>query len=163
MSDNSELSEFEFRGNVNLWEFKARNMKSWAKIPPALAGVKSLKSLDLSGCRGIASVEGFEFMEGLEVLLLDCCGLTGLPAALGGLKKLVVISVRNNQVTPRGLPSVLFEGAKELHTLNLMGNPGMTEANLLACPGVESYISRRKARIDRQLAGGSYEPQLSLL
>jgi len=162
LTRNSNLVSFSFSSSI---QTLAAGEMAWSRLPSDLANIPSLRSLDISGCKNLDFILDFDFskLKALEDLTMDDCVLSSLPISLSLIKNLAVISVKRNRITPQGLPEQLLRNAKSLHTLALQGNPGMTEANFMECPGVEEYLKRRKGRIDKQIAGGAYGVQLSLL
>jgi len=93
---------------------------------------------------------GFEMLQQLEELDLDDNYISQLPEAIGELKKLLCLKLRNNQIAY--VPSELFVKTN-LNRLHLEGNP-LTIEILRGTPGFELFMERRKERISKAISQG---------
>jgi len=127
----------------------------------------SLVELDISENKDINRIDHVDWTRliSLEELNMDNLSLTSLPSNLGSLPRLQVLSAKSNALKPTdaSIPQILLQNARSLHTLYLDGNDGITEAVFMKLPGAESYMRRRKARLDKQIAGGTYSPDLAVI
>ena len=75
--------------------------------------------------------------------------LSSLPAGLGGLKRLNVLDVRDNDA----LSSLPVELVRDTPLCNLMVGPALVapDGQLIEMEGRDAYIERRKARIEKEL------------
>lgn len=119
--------------------------------------------LNLSQNRNITDVSGLAFpsFAALEELNLDSTGITSLPSNISQCPRLVVLSVQSNKLT--SVPVEILRDSPLLHTIHLEGNDTLTQGVFLDLPGADAYMARRKARIDKQIAGGTYRPDLAII
>jgi Leucine-rich repeat (LRR) protein len=124
--------------------------------------LQSLVQLNLAQNPGLASLDQLAFKElkSLEDLNVDGTSLHSLPEALSECPRLLVLSARDNQL--ESVPERILRDSPLLHTLNLDGNKGISEGKLIDMPGSDAYLQRRKARLDKQIAGGTFQPNLAL-
>jgi|GEM_PF-2013241 len=87
-------------------------------LPPVMAQMNNLKTLDLSGS-GIESLPDLSGMEQLDTLILKGCSLTEIPGNVDSAISLRSLDLSANSLT--SLPETLNE-LKGLTTLNLGGN-----------------------------------------
>lgn len=112
-----------------------------------------LVSLDLSSNNLAIIPEEIRHLVALEELNLDDNTIVGVSHAIGDLKKLKILSLRNNQLSvsstlfnnssnPQPLPDVLFTDTA-LIDLNLHGNR-MTNTQLNEFDGFQAFLDRRQ-------------------
>lgn len=70
-------------------------------------------------------------------------------------KALRTVEVSHNAlpITKAAIPSSLLADTP-LSKLALAGNPGASQAAMMALPGFDAFAARRKARLDKLIAGG---------
>jgi leucine-rich repeat protein SHOC2 len=121
---------------------------SLAEIPQVVFTLRKLEKLHLAGNTiTLVSVEIAKLKDSLQELNLDDNKhLSSLPAEVGQLSKLKVLSLQNNQFrVVKGsapcLPASLFTDTPVID-LNLHGNP-MTNTELNTLPGFGKFLERR--------------------
>ncbi|XP_048129221.1 disease resistance protein RUN1-like [Rhodamnia argentea] len=88
------------------------------QVHPSIGNVKSLVSLDLSGCGSLNELPGeLGQLEELKELILDYAGITKIPTSIGSLRKLKKLSARACQ-SLREIPSSIGK-LKKLRRLSL--------------------------------------------
>lgn len=120
---------------------------------PALPLSVQLAKLNLSrniGITGFGRAFGFEILENLVELDLSFTSLEEVPEEIGYLKSLLVLKLEGTRVS--SLPSSLFTKTP-VSRIELRGAQ-MTKDQFLALEGVGEFMKRRKARLDREIAGG---------
>jgi Leucine-rich repeat (LRR) protein len=145
-------------------------ISSKSKLRGSISGLEHLTALvhlDLSENSGIDSLDPVDWscMRSLEELNLDKLGLRRLPSGLSRAPRLSVLSVQNNLLKADGesFPQAFLRDSPCLHTLHLEGNDHITEQSFMELPGVDAYLARRKAKVDKQLAGGTFAPDLAVI
>ena len=81
-----------------------------------------------------------------------------LPDELGECSELQILLVNNNQL--KTVPSALLT-SESLSRLRLEGNK-ITKKQFLALSGIDIFMKKRNARLERQLAGGMHETDRSV-
>eukprot|EP01138_Halocafeteria_seosinensis_P006542 gb/GECG01006688.1/.p1 GENE.gb/GECG01006688.1/~~gb/GECG01006688.1/.p1 ORF type:complete len:267 (+),score=33.96 gb/GECG01006688.1/:1-801(+) len=145
-------------------------LKSIPRLPTAL------KSLNACYNKGIKT-DNVTSAPKLESLNLSGCQMKNVPGHLGELSKLQDFNVSNNDLVSLGgiedwaklpdLQSVIAEGNEihadestiprslledtRLHKLTLTGNP-ITQKQIQTLPGADSFLERRKERIDKGIS-----------
>ena len=125
----------------------AMAQNSLQSIPQSLVSksLQRLEKVDLSGNQ-LASVDSLWVLSNLVEIQLDDNVIVSLPPEMGTLKKLKVLSLRNNAITatsqPQPLPAALFTDTP-LIDLNLHGNP-MTNTELNRFEGFPDFLERRQ-------------------
>jgi Leucine-rich repeat (LRR) protein len=113
--------------------------------------LQRLEKVDLSNNQ-LASVDGIWVLSNLEELQLDSNLLSCMPESMGTLKKLKVLSLKDNKFTvrstifhsknPQPLPKSLFSDTS-LFDLNLHGN-NMTNTQVNQFEGFQDFLDRRQ-------------------
>ncbi|KAH9260364.1 hypothetical protein BASA81_001534 [Batrachochytrium salamandrivorans] len=123
---------------------------------PTLSLSPNLIYLDLSRnskLEGFGKAFGFEVMRHrlVELNLSDNPNLQDLPQEIQLLAKLLILKLENcPKITT--LPSGLFTHT-EVSRIELRGT-GLTKQQFLQLDSVQLFMDRRKARLDREIAGG---------
>lgn len=128
---------------------------------PELPLGRSLIFLSLENNKKITSLGegfGFEALENLEELNLSNTAIRDVPKEIGCCKRLKVLKLENTNV--ESLPIELFTET-QLSRLELKGT-AMTKDVFLQLHGVDVFIKRRTERIDKEVAGGTYQPDTSV-
>jgi hypothetical protein len=117
--------------------------------------------LDLSGNRLRGEVgENFALFVNVKELNLDNNGIAVLGAeGLGGMKKLRVLSVRNNNIEHRIAAAVFTDTV--IDRIHLEGNP-MTKKCLMELDGFDVFDKRRQKRLSKEIAGGLHDTDRSV-
>lgn len=102
-------------------------------LPAALGSLTELQEVCMSNC-AISSLSG-PIWERCRVL------------------RSVDVSHNAIPITKDTIPSSLLVDTP-VSKLVLIGNPGASQAALLALPGFDAFAARRKARLDKVIAGG---------
>lgn len=134
---------------------------SLASIPRCIVENKSnplkmLEKLDLSSNHLATLPETIASLTGLTDINLDNNGIVCLPAAMGKLKKLKVLSLKGNHLSmgsPQPLPKELWTDTL-LIDLNLHGNP-MTSTELNTFDGYDVFLLRRRKIKNKDILGGA--------
>jgi Leucine-rich repeat (LRR) protein len=113
----------------------------------ALVGGDSDGKADASTAGAVVSVSGSSESDGDGD---DSGGGSGWAA----LPRLTTLSARNCRLRPEpsSLPRALLADSA-VTALRLGGNPGLTPRALLALPGMDAYVGRRKRALDRGMTG----------
>ena len=131
-----------------------------------LEHLTALVDLNLSENPNIDSIEAVDWskLTSLEELNVHGLKLMKLPVSLSRAPRLTVISAQNNTLSARdGIPEEILNDSPLLHTLHLEGNDQITLTVFMNLPGVDAYLNRRKAKVDKQLAGGTFSPDLAVI
>ena len=128
-------------------------------VPSALYELPKLKELDLSDneLQSIGALSTKGKTSYLRSALYSKNKITSLPGDASSLKHLVYISLSFNKL--KIIPASLFRDTK-LHRMDLQGN-GFDKKQLTNMEGFLEFQRRRKAVIDKGLAGG-LKPNTSL-
>lgn len=153
------LRSLHLQGNSRLG---AALLSGWA-----LGGCSGgLRTLDLSGCGLTALPAALATLAALVELTLDDNLLQSLElgAADGGddggvpgwasLPRLTALSARRCRLAahPRSIPQALLQDSA-VTTLQLGGNADLTQGRLLALPGMDAFIERRRRALSRGATG----------
>jgi len=129
---------------------------------PLLPLSAHLTKLDLSnnpGITGFGPAFGFEILSNsLTELNMDNTAVQDVPESIGNLKSLSVLRLENTRVS--SLPRSLLADTP-VARLELKGTR-MTKESFLSLSGADAFMQRRKARIDREIAGGITSPDTSV-
>mmetsp|Transcript_21939 Transcript_21939/g.52209 ORF Transcript_21939/g.52209 Transcript_21939/m.52209 type:complete len:284 (-) Transcript_21939:232-1083(-) len=135
----------------------AKNSLSGVPRSIVESNLRMLEKLDLSSNNLATVPETIADLIGLTELNLDDNVIVGLPAAVGKLTKLKVLSLRRNRLSagdhPQPLPEELWTDTL-LIDLNLHGNP-MTATQLNAMDGYDAFLSRRREIKNKDILGGA--------
>lgn len=129
-------------------------------FPAALHCLVNLISLQLSSNR-IESLYGIDMLVSLEEVNLDDNLLEELPESICALTKLKKISLLRNRFTKtavtregQSIPAGLLENSAVDH-IDLMGNVGITRADVMAFKGIDKFLERRQALKEKNFSGGA--------
>lgn len=133
-----------------------------AALPAALAALRALTELvvDDNPLESLALVDGDDggdsgaSASSESVVDADGGNSGGAGGGWAALPRLVTLSARRCRLRaePTCLPRGLL-GDSGVTALHLGGNPGLTQRGLLGLPGMEEYVRRRKAALDRGMTG----------
>lgn len=106
--------------------------------PPSPEVSYALSYLNLSNCKLPSLPDDiFTHTPQMETIVLDNNTLNAIPSSVGGLRKLVRLSVQGNQLD--SLPPSMFGGLEELHYLDLQKNNLKTlPSEIWSCPKLQS-------------------------
>lgn len=106
--------------------------------PPSPEVSYALSYLNLSNCKLPSLPDDiFTHTPQMETIVLDNNTLNAIPSSVGGLRRLVRLSVQGNQLD--SLPPSMFNGLDELHFLDLQKNNLKTlPSEIWSCPKLQS-------------------------
>ena len=123
----------------------------------------NLVLLDLSRNPRLGDIKALAYssFRSLEELILDETNATSVPEEVAQCPRLTTLSLQSNDI--KMIPVAVLRDCHYLHTLHLEGNPSLTQKALMDMEGSDAYLQRRAARLDKQIAGGTFRPDLALI
>ena len=154
-----QIQEVNFQGDCTVGMKGDVYLSNLTRLEKVVAASSYIRSLDLSGCIRLETIEDIDQFHNLQALNLSgCTAMTQLPEGIEALQKLASLNVSGAALsdlylTNSNIQSIDASGSEKLKILDCSNNSKLTQLNLQDCEALQTVICLNTALTQLDVKG----------